>query len=59
MAGGIASMGWRHDLREVDPPGMKRALHRDERPRFRLLSALSRVTGVDLNHTNHGRELNV
>ena len=59
MAGRIASMDWRHELREVDPPGMKRALHRDERPSFRVLSALSRVTGVDLNHTNHGRELNV
>ena len=59
MADRIAAMNWSEQLREVDPPGMRRPPHRDERPTFRLLSAISRLSGVDLNHTNHGRVLKV
>ncbi len=59
MAERIATMDWSDRLREADPPGLVRARHRDERPKYRLLTALKRVTGIDLNHTNHGRVLRV
>jgi hypothetical protein len=59
MSDRIAGMDWAHLLREVDPPGLSRELHRDERMLYRTLSALTRVTGIDLNHRNHGRVLDV
>jgi glycosyltransferase involved in cell wall biosynthesis len=60
MAERIAAMDWRDRLREVDPPGLgERARHRDEQPLYRFLTALSHVTGVDFNHKNHGRVLDV
>lgn len=56
----IRSMDWADQLREVDPPGLERTQrHMDERPKYRILSALTRWTGIDLNHTNHGRVLKV
>ena len=56
----IASMDWSDSLRESDPPGLVRTLvHKDERLLYRTLSALSKATGVDLNHKNHGRVLDV
>lgn len=55
----IAAMDWGHLIREEDPPGMEREPHRDERLSYRALSALTRWTGIDLNHTNHGRVLDV
>jgi hypothetical protein len=60
MAGRIAAMDWRASLREVDPPGLARAMiHKDERLLYRFLSGLSRLSGIDLNHKNHGRVLDV
>jgi len=59
MAERIAAMDWADRLREADPPGAIRSRHRDERPLYRLLTALSRSTGIDFNHTNHGRVLDV
>lgn len=60
MADRIARMDWADRLREHDPPGAPtRPRHRDERALYRLLTAASRVTGVDFNHTNHGRVLDV
>jgi len=60
MAGRIARMDWSDLLREVDlPQHASRPRHRDERPLYRLLTAASRLTGVDFNHTNHGRVLDV
>jgi hypothetical protein len=59
MADRIAAMDWRDRLRETDPPGMVRPLHRDERMLYRLLTSVSRLTGIDLNHKNHGRVLEV
>ena len=60
MAERISRMDWADRLREADPPGAgPRHRHRDERPLYRLLSAASRITGVDFNHTNHGRVLDV
>jgi hypothetical protein len=60
MADYIAGIDWRGSLRMADPPGMVRTQrHMDERFKFRLLTALKRVTGIDLNHTNHGRVLKV
>ena len=56
----IAAMDWGELLREEDPPGLERTqLHKDERLKYRVLTALSRWTGIDLNHTNHGRVLKV
>lgn len=56
----IAAMDWADELREEDPPGMVRTqTHKDERLKYRLLSSMSRWTGVDLNHTNHGKVLRV
>jgi glycosyltransferase involved in cell wall biosynthesis len=56
----IAAMDWADSLREVDPPGLERTqLHKDERFKYRVLTGLSRLTGVDLNHKNHGKVLGV
>ncbi len=56
MAERIAAMGWGDRLRLVDPPEMVRTQrHKDERFKYRLLTALSRATGIDFNHRNHGR----
>lgn len=60
MAERIRAMDWAAALREADPPGMaRRRLHKDERLRYRLLTRFKRLTGVDLNHRNHGRVLKV
>ncbi len=60
MRGRIDRMDWAHLLRDEDPPGLVRTqTHKDERLKYRVLSAISRWTGVDLNHTNHGRVLRV
>jgi hypothetical protein len=60
MSARIDAMDWRHLLREVDVPGqVRRRVHKDERPLYRVLTSLSRLTGVDLNHRNHGRLLDV
>jgi hypothetical protein len=60
MADRIRAMDWAASLREADPPGMvRRQRHKDERFKYRLLTALTHLTGVDLNHRNHGRVLKV
>jgi hypothetical protein len=59
MADRIAAMDWQGLLRDTDLPGTVRSLHRDERWLYRFLTRVSRLTGVDLNHKNHGRVLNV
>jgi hypothetical protein len=59
MAERIAGMDWGGLLRETDAPGTTRARHKDERPLYRFLTGLSRLTGIDLNHKNHGRVLRV
>jgi hypothetical protein len=59
MAERIAAMDWAHLLREDDPPGTVRSPHRDERMLYRVLSGITRLTGLDLNHRNHGRVLDV
>ncbi len=60
MSERMAAMDWRETLRETDPPGQgRRQIHRDERILYRFLTGLSRLTGIDLNHTNHGKVLNV
>jgi hypothetical protein len=56
----IARMDWSDRLRDADPPGLRgRALHRDERLLYRVLTWASRVSGIDFNHTNHGRVIDV
>lgn len=60
MSSRIAAMDWRGALRETDAPGQARTLiHKDERFLYRALTTVSRLTGIDLNHTNHGRLLDV
>jgi hypothetical protein len=59
MAERIAAMDWGGLLREVDPPGTVRSRHKDERLLYRALTGISRLTGVDLNHRNHGRVVDV
>jgi hypothetical protein len=60
MAERIAGMDWGDSLREADPPGLeRRQRHKDERLKYRVLTALAHLTGVDLNHRNHGRVLRV
>lgn len=54
------AMDWRDSLREEDPPEMERTQrHKDERLKYRILSGFTRLTGIDLNHTNHGKVLKV
>jgi hypothetical protein len=55
----IARMDWSDSLREAEPPGLVRARHRDERPLYRVLTWASRVSGIDFNHKNHGRVIDV
>jgi hypothetical protein len=56
----IGAMDWASSLRQEDPPGIeRRQRHKDERLRCRLLTGVTRLTGIDLNHTNHGRVLRV
>ena len=56
----IAGMDWRDGLRAVDPPGLRRReLQKDERRKYRVLSAIERWTGLDLNHKNYGRVIRV
>jgi hypothetical protein len=56
----IARMDWNDSLREADPPWPDaRPRHRDERALYRALTWASRVSGIDFNHTNHGRVLDV
>ena len=60
MTGRMRAMDWGHLLRETDSPGSRRRrIHKDERPLHRALTSLSRLTGLDLNHRNHGRLLDV
>jgi len=59
MAQRIAAMDWGDLLRETDAPGTVRPRHRDERPLYRFLTGLSRITGIDFNHKNYGRVLEV
>lgn len=55
----IASMDWRELLREADPSGFERSRHKDELLLYRVLTGISRLTGLDLNHRNHGRVVDV
>lgn len=55
----IAAMDWGDRLRETDTPGTVRKRHKDERLVYRALTGISRLTGLDLNHKNHGRIVDV
>jgi len=55
----IAGMDWRDGLRLVDPPVVRRGFHKDERFKYRILSAIERGTGLDLNHRSYRRVLKV
>jgi len=52
-------MDWGGLLRESDAMGTARKLQKDERLLYRFLTAVSRLSGIDLNHRNYGRVLRV
>lgn len=55
----VAAMDWEDLLRERDAPGTVRRRHRDEQLLYRVLTGLTRFTGIDLNHKNYRRVLKV
>lgn len=56
----IERLDWQDRLRLEDPPGLeRRELHKDERLKYRVLSAIERWTGLDLDHKNYGRIIDV
>lgn len=48
----IAAMDWQDRLREFDPPGTKRELHKHETLKYRALSSFERITGLDFGNKN-------
>jgi hypothetical protein len=53
----IAMFNWGDKLRQKDPPGARRELRKDERFKYRFLTAIERWTGLDLGHKNYRRIL--
>lgn len=51
----IRQPDWRDKLRDTDPPGLKRPLHKDEKFKYRFLSAIENMLDIDLNHKNYRR----
>lgn len=50
----ISRMNWGHKLREEDPEGVVRDFHKHEKFKYRLLTKIESLTGIDLNHKNWG-----
>jgi glycosyltransferase involved in cell wall biosynthesis len=48
----ISRHNWADKLREKDPPGMVRDLHKHERFKYSLLTRIESWTGLDFNHKN-------
>lgn len=48
----ISELNWADKLRETDPPGMVREPHKDEKFKYRFLTKLESITGLDFNHKN-------
>lgn len=48
----ISRMNWSHKLREEDPADMVRDLHKHERFKYRFLTKIESLTGLDFNHKN-------
>lgn len=48
----IGRLNWNDQLRDVDPPGMVRDPHKHEKIKYRFLTKLERLTGLDFNHKN-------
>jgi len=51
----ISHMDWQSKLRDADPPGMVRELYKDERFKYRFLTAVENWTGLDLGHKSYRR----
>ncbi|MFH0809956.1 MAG: hypothetical protein V2A77_05750 [Pseudomonadota bacterium] len=51
----IRQMNWAHKLREADPPGLVRPLFKEERLKYRVVSLIEDLTGLDFNHKNYKR----
>lgn len=52
MSNMILSHNWKDKLRDEDPPGMVRVPHKHEKFKYRILTQLENVTGLDFNHKN-------
>lgn len=48
----ISRFNWSDKLRETDPPGMMREPHKDEKLKYRVLTKIESLTGLDFNHKN-------
>jgi len=46
----IACMNWKDQLRETDPPGTVRKPEKDETLKYRLLTRIETLTGLNLQH---------
>ena len=55
----IERMDWQARLRDTDPPGMVREVHKDERFKYRFLTAIEKWTGLDLGHKNYRKLLRI
>jgi glycosyltransferase involved in cell wall biosynthesis len=51
----IERLNWKDRLRDIDPPGMVREKHKDEKLKYRILTAIEAFTGLDFNHKNWRR----
>ncbi len=61
MAERIKNCDWRHLLRDKNTPGVQiqRKPHKHERVKNRILTAIEQSTGLDFNHKNWKKLLNV
>ncbi len=48
----ISRFNWQDKLRDTDPPGMIREPHKDEKTKYRILTKIESWTGLDFNHKN-------
>jgi hypothetical protein len=55
----IEAMDWKHQLRNEDPPGLKREPHKDEKLKNRVLTYIEKQTGFDLGNKNWRKLLKV
>ena len=57
----IEACDWKHLLRDVNDPGarIQRKPHKHERIKNRILTAIEQATGLDFNHKNWKKLLNV
>lgn len=52
MKNRIAAMDWKDKLRDEDPPGMERERFKHEMAKYRALTAIEKITGLNLGTKN-------